>query len=111
MGDPGKVKALYGQSVEYSLGTIFSFVAAHPDPNLVMIVLGDHQPSAQVSGAGSGRDVPVSILAHDPPVMDRISAWGWKAGMEPGHDAPLWPMSGFRDRFLAAFSPDVKILP
>lgn len=110
-GDPGRVKALYGQSVEYSLGTIFSFVAAHPDPNLVMIVLGDHQPSAQVSGAGPGRDVPVSILAHDPAVMDRISAWGWTAGMEPGHDAPLWPMSGFRDRFLAAFSPDVKILP
>ncbi len=103
--DPEKVRALYGQSIEYSLTTVFSFVAAHPNPNLVMVVVGDHQPSTQVSGAGASHDVPVSIIAHDPEVMNRISGWGWQEGMDPGHDAQLWPMSAFRDRFLAAFSP------
>lgn len=107
--NPARVKSLYGQSIEYSLGSIFSFVAAHPDPNLVMVVLGDHQPNAQVSGTAAGHDVPVSIIARDPSVLKHISAWDWQEGMLPSPTAPTWPMSVFRDRFLAAFSPGVKL--
>lgn len=107
--NPARVKSLYGQSIEYSLGSIFSFVAAHPDPNLVMVVLGDHQPNAQVSGTAAGHDVPVSIIARDPSVLKRISAWDWQEGMLPSPTAPTWPMSVFRDRFLAAFSPGVEL--
>ena len=28
---------------------------------------------------------------------------GWQAGMLPSPQAPVWPMSAFRDRFLTAF--------
>jgi len=102
--DPDTVRALYGRSIEYTLSSIFSYVTAYPDPNLVLIVLGDHQPWKQVSGNHPGHDVPVSIIAHDPAVLARISSWGWQDGMLPGPEAPVWPMSGFRDRFLTAFS-------
>ncbi|MGH8228411.1 MAG: CDP-alcohol phosphatidyltransferase family protein, partial [Steroidobacteraceae bacterium] len=102
--DPDTVRALYGQSIEYTLSAIFSYVTTFPDPNLVLIVLGDHQPWMQVSGNHPGHDVPVSIIAHDPAVLARISSWGWQDGMLPSPDAPVWPMSAFRDRFLAAFS-------
>jgi hypothetical protein len=36
-------------------------------------------------------------------VLARIGDWGWTAGLQPASDAPVMPMDGFRDRFLAAF--------
>ena len=67
-------------------------------------MLGDHQPSTIVSGFGGNREVPVTVIARDPRVVDRISGWGWQTGLRPGEQAPLWPMAAFRDRFLTAFS-------
>ncbi|MDO5753522.1 CDP-alcohol phosphatidyltransferase family protein [Arthrobacter sp.] len=110
-GDPARIKELYGQSIQYSLNTLFSFITAHADPNLVLIVLGDHQPHAEVSGDGAGHDVPISIIAADPSVLDQISSWGWQEGMLPNEGAPVWPMSAFRDRFLAAYSAGVTPEP
>ena len=101
--DPDQVKTAYGQSIEYSLRSLISFVQTYPDPDLVFIVLGDHQPHTYVSGEGASHDVPITVIAHDPAVMDRISGWGWQAGMRPGPDAPVWPMDAFRDRFLTAY--------
>ncbi|MDX6317544.1 MAG: hypothetical protein QOD35_944 [Nocardioidaceae bacterium] len=98
-----RVRAAYGHSVEYSLRSLMSFVRTYPDKNLVLIVLGDHQPSTMVTGQGQSHDVPVSVIAHDPAVMRSISGWRWQSGMLPGADAPVWPMSSFRDRFLTAF--------
>ena len=48
---------------------------------------------------------PITIISHDPAVLDRISSWGWEAGMRPSPDAPVWPMDAFRDRFLEAYGP------
>ena len=103
--DPHRVQQLYGQSVQYSLNSMFSFLTTFDDPNLVLIVLGDHQPASIVSGQGASHDVPVSIIAKDPAVLDRISSWAWQPGMLPGPDAPVWRMDAFRDRFLDAFGP------
>ncbi|MFC4783373.1 CDP-alcohol phosphatidyltransferase family protein [Nocardioides sp. MAHUQ-72] len=103
--DPEAVRAAYGRSIEYSLGTLVSWVRAHPDPDLVLVVLGDHQPHSYVTGPDPGHDVPVSVVAHDPAVLERISGWGWQDGLRPHPDAPVWPMDGFRDRFLEAYGP------
>jgi hypothetical protein len=102
--DPDQVRALYGKSVEYTMGTLVSWLATQPDPDLVLVVLGDHQPHSYVSGAHPGHDVPVTVIAHDPGVVDRISSWGWQDGLRPDPEAPVWRMDTFRDRFLAAFS-------
>ena len=95
----------YGISIQYSLRALFSFVAHYGRKNLVMIVLGDHQPGHIVSRFGVNHDVPVSIIAHDPAVLQRIAGWRWVSGMRPSPGAPVWPMSSFRDRFLTAFGP------
>jgi hypothetical protein len=47
--------------------------------------------------------VPISVVAHDPDVLNRIAGWGWEDGMRPSPQAPVLPMSAFRDRFLTAF--------
>jgi phosphatidylglycerophosphate synthase len=93
----------YAASIRYTLRTLFSFVEHYGNENLVLIVLGDHQPSRVVSGSRPGHDVPISIIAHDPAVVSRIAGWGWVNGMRPTPTASLWPMSAFRNRFLSAF--------
>jgi phosphatidylglycerophosphate synthase len=102
-GDAKRARAAYGHSIEYSLRTLFSFVQRYGDDNLVLVVLGDHQPATLVTGQGASRDVPISVIAHDPKVMHQIAGWGWQDGMAPSPQAPVWPMASFRDRFLTAF--------
>ena len=83
--------------------TIVSFVRRYGGDELVVVLLGDHQPATLVTGEGAGHDVPISVIAHDPKVMDQIAGWGWPDGLRPSPQAPVWPMNAFRDRFLTAF--------
>jgi hypothetical protein len=101
--DQSRVQAAYGHSIVYALNALTSFVQRYGHKNLVLIVLGDHQPWHVVSGPHPNHDVPVSIIAHDPSVLKRIGGWGWGPGLKPTPNAPVWPMSAFRDRFLGAF--------
>ena len=102
--DAQRVQKAYGKSVEYTLGAMFSFLHTYDQPNLVLVVVGDHQPARIVSGEDAGRDVPITIIAKDPSVFDDIAAWKWDDGVHPSPDAPVWRMDDFRDRFLEAFS-------
>ncbi|GAA4691863.1 CDP-alcohol phosphatidyltransferase family protein [Nocardioides conyzicola] len=98
------VPTLYGRSIEYTMSTLVSWLESQPDPDLVLLVLGDHQPHSYVTGPHPGHDVPVSVIARDPEVLHRIAHWGWQRGLHPRPDAPVWPMDAVRDRFLEAFS-------
>ena len=100
---PPRVQAAYGRSIVYSLNTLISFVKHLDDKKLVMVMVGDHQPLPIVSGHDSNHDVPISIIAHDPKVLKQIESWGWGSGLQPKSNAPVWPMSAFRNRFLGAF--------
>ena len=109
--DPSHVQTAYGQSIEYSLNALISFVETYHDKDLVLVVLGDHQPATIVSGQGASHDVPITIISHDPAVMDRISPWGWQDGMRPSPNATVWPMDAFLDRFLNAYGPHPPTTP
>ncbi|MFE1292032.1 sulfatase-like hydrolase/transferase [Streptomyces sp. NPDC058751] len=98
-----KSKVEYGKAISYSVTSLIDHLVKHGNENTVLVFLGDHQPMARVSGAHASRDVPVSIVAKDPAVLDKIADWGWTDGLRPGHDAPVWKMSSFRDRFLTAY--------
>ena len=100
-----QVKDAYARSLEYSLNALISFVQHYGKKNLVLVVVGDEQPLPIVSGKATSHDVPISIIAHDPSVMRRISAWGWQPGLLPSAKAPVWRMSAFRDHFLTAYGP------
>jgi hypothetical protein len=104
----GRVRADYRAAIEYSLSSLISYVEAYGDDNLVVIFLGDHQPSPIVTGYGVSRDVPITIVARDRAVMSRISTWAWQAGLKPNSGAPAWRMDAFRDRFLTAFGPKAQ---
>jgi hypothetical protein len=100
---PAGVRTAYRESIVYSLNTLISYVEKYGDKNLVLVFLGDHQPAPIITGAGDSRDVPITIVARDPAVLNRISGWGWQDGLRPGAQAPVWRMDAFRNRFLTAF--------
>ncbi len=103
IADTTRSRAAYGRSVQYSVTALTEWLERYGTKDTVLVFLGDHQPIARVSGNHASRDVPVSIVAKDPKVLDRIADWHWTDGLRPAHDAPVWRMSSFRDRFLTAY--------
>lgn len=102
---PETAQRNYAASVRYTWRTLVSFLTTHPDPDRVLVIVGDHQPHSFVSGRAPGRDVPVTVLAQDPAAIARIDDWGWQPGILPSPTAPVWRMDTVRDRFLAAYGP------
>jgi phosphatidylglycerophosphate synthase len=102
---PRRARAAYAQSIKYTLNALISFLARSDDKKLVVIALGDHQPSPVVSGYLATHNVPVMIFARDRKIIDRMSGWGWQSGLLPDPSAPVWRMDTFRNRFLKTFGP------
>jgi len=99
-----RIREQYRKSIEYALANIVSYVIKYGDDNLVLLVLGDHQPAPFVTGESGNHDVPVHLISRDPKVMNAINDWQWSDGMLPAEEAPAWGMDKLRDRFIAAFS-------
>jgi hypothetical protein len=104
--DNARIKTEYARSVAYSIDSLLSYLEKYADDDTVLVFLGDHQPAPVVVGPDATRDVPVTIVAKDPKVLDRIAPWGWTDGLKPDPAAPNWRMDTFRDRFLAAYGPE-----
>jgi hypothetical protein len=99
-------RAGYGRSIAYSLEAVVSWLENWPDErhrDLVVVLLGDHQPHTYVTGGDPDRSVPISLIARDRDVLDRIDDWGWDDGLRPEPSSPVSRMDTFRDRFVAAF--------
>jgi hypothetical protein len=105
--DGDLARRAYQEATVYSLTTLIDYVQRYGDDRTVLVFLGDHQPQTLVTGEGASHDVPITIVARDPAVLDRIASWHWDEGLRPGPQAPVWPMEAFRDRFLTAFGPGV----
>ncbi|GAB7108255.1 hypothetical protein JCM4814A_65690 [Streptomyces phaeofaciens JCM 4814] len=103
IADSTKSKEEYGKSVQYSVTALTEWLERYGSEDTVLVFLGDHQPISRVSGQNASRDVPISIVAKDPKVLDKIAGWNWTDGLKPAHNAPVWKMSSFRDRFLTAY--------
>ncbi|OQR61388.1 CDP-alcohol phosphatidyltransferase [Streptomyces maremycinicus] len=103
IADSDRSKKEYGRSIQYSVTALTQWMERYGTDDTVLVFLGDHQPISRVSGNHASRDVPVSIVAKDPKVLDKIAAWNWTDGLKPAHDAPVWKMSSFRDKFLTAY--------
>ena len=102
--DANTVRQFYGQSIQYSMTALTSWVTQLNDPNLVLILMGDHQPHSTVSGNAPNNEVPISIITRAPSVLKQMSSWHWQNGLLPTSSAPLEPMDAFRNQFLNTFS-------
>jgi hypothetical protein len=100
---PPDVRGKFLGTIRYTLSTVISYIEHYVDENTLFVFLGDHQPAPAVSGPNAAHNVPVTIVAKDPTLLDRVASWGWQDGLHPGAHAPLWSMGQFRDKFMAAF--------
>ena len=101
------LKNQYRDSVVYVINTLVSYMLEYGDKDLVLMVLGDHQPMPLIAEGSSVADVLVHIISSDPEVMAAVSGWQWTPGMLPATDAPIWRMDSVRERLLTTFSPDL----
>lgn len=92
----------YLNAVTYAYASIGGYVRQHANRDLIMIVLGDHQPAAAVSGEAATWEVPVHVIASRPEVLDTLRARGFVDGLTP--DRPrVGPMHGLLPILLDAF--------
>lgn len=104
--DPDRVQAQYAASIDYTLRSLSAFVAAHGRKDMLILVLGDHQPPPVVSGDTPSHDVPVHVLAGNPALLDALEDWNWTPGLRPDAHSPVWRMDALRARLLEAFTPE-----
>ncbi|MFJ7297199.1 sulfatase [Streptomyces collinus] len=103
--DPEKVRTEYRRAIEYSIRSLTEWVERYGDEDTVLVFLGDHQPVPTVTAGDTGKDVPITIVAKDKKVLDRVAGWNWTDGLRPAANAPRWGMDKFRDRFMTAYGP------
>jgi len=92
----------YVEAIAYDLATIGGYLERHTGEDFVMIVLGDHQPAAVVSGEGAPWDVPVHVIANREAVLDRFRMDGFRDGITPARPT-LGPMHALLPVMLDAF--------
>ncbi|GLY92975.1 sulfatase [Actinoplanes sp. NBRC 103695] len=102
--DEKRVKAEYLRSVQYSVDSLVSYVEKYGDDDLVLVFLGDHQPSPIITGQNASRDVPISIVTKDEAVLAKTGPWQWAPGLKPLPSTPASRMDQFRDLFLGTYS-------
>jgi hypothetical protein len=73
----------YVDAMTYTYATLTGYLRANADRDFVMILLGDHQPPALVSGEGAPWDVPVHVITSRRAVLDRLQVYGFREGLTP----------------------------
>jgi hypothetical protein len=105
-GEPDWLDMLpsYLRTVDYTYRWLGGWLRQPQSREAVYVLLGDHQPTANVSGEGAAWDVPVHVVARDAALLARFEAQGFVAGLEP-HRTPLGGMHDLTAMLLEAFAP------
>jgi phosphatidylglycerophosphate synthase len=96
------MRPAYAATLAYTFEYVAGFLRANANQNLVWIMVGDHQPAANVAGEGARWDVPVHVLTSDAEIIAFLLERGFTAGLTPA-PAPLGPMRGLPVVLLDAF--------
>lgn len=97
------LKPAYADTLVYSFDYLAGFLRARADADFVLVLLGDHQPVASVSGEGARAEVPVHVISNRDDIVDALIDAGFAPGMTPGEDI-LGRMHRLLPALLGAFS-------
>jgi hypothetical protein len=73
----------YTHALDYIHATLAGYLRLHGGRDLVMILVGDHQPPAAVSGEDASWDVPMHVIASRRELLDRLLQHGFRKGLAP----------------------------
>ncbi len=91
----------YAATIAYTFNYLSGYLRDRADLDLVLVVLGDHQPPSSVSGEGVRWDVPVHVIATRQDLLDSLASAGFVAGVEPAPVA-IGPMHELTSLLLGA---------
>jgi hypothetical protein len=81
--DLTNLSADYAHAMSYEFTTFAGYLRQRGRDALVMILIGDHQPPAAVSGSNAPWTVPVHVVAGDRDLLGRLEAFGFRPGLTP----------------------------
>jgi hypothetical protein len=83
----------YVRMVEYTYRWLGGFLRQAEPRETLFVLVGDHQPTANISGEGARWDVPVHIVSRDPALLKGFVDQGFRPGLDP----PRQPLGGLHD--------------
>jgi hypothetical protein len=72
----------YTDSLIYTLQTLAGYLRIRSDDS-ILVVVGDHQPPAMVSGPNAPWDVPVHVISSNPALIQALRGCGFVSGITP----------------------------
>ncbi len=101
--DLTNLSADYLHAMSYEFTTFAGYLRERAAGELTMILVGDHQPPAAVSGRDAPWTVPVHIVTPQRHVSDRLLAQGFRPGVTPARPS-LGEMHELVPILLSAFA-------
>ncbi|HWZ88366.1 MAG TPA: sulfatase-like hydrolase/transferase, partial [Polyangiaceae bacterium] len=100
----------YIDSIKYDFEVLKRYLRDYVKDDSLVIILGDHQPVADVNGHSPSYGVPVHVLSRAPALLQPFIARGYSAGLRPHRVGPRPGLDSFLPDFLADFSsaPELK---
>jgi hypothetical protein len=80
--DLTNLRPSYARAMAYEYRSLSGYLREQAD-DLVMVVIGDHQPPAAVSGKDASWHVPVHVIGSRQPLFQRLRERGFRPGVEP----------------------------
>jgi hypothetical protein len=95
----------YAESFAYTFTYLAGYVRERMPADAVLILLGDHQPAASVTGEGARWDVPVHVVTRNDAIADSLLAAGFVEGETlPAHERAARKMHELTPILLNAFN-------
>ena len=91
----------YTRAIAYEYASLAGYLREQAD-DAVVIVIGDHQPPAAVSGKGAPWRVPVHVIGRRRHMLDALIEHGFRPGLEPRRPS-IGAMHELAPRLLEAF--------
>ncbi|MCU0956552.1 MAG: sulfatase-like hydrolase/transferase [Hydrogenophaga sp.] len=77
------MRSHYIEAVNYVYRWLSGRLARPDARETIYVLVGDHQPTANIIGEGAPWDVPVHIISHDPALLETFKAQGFSDGLWP----------------------------
>jgi hypothetical protein len=94
----------YAHSIAYDLDVLRRYIGARIRDETLIIIVGDHQPAAQVTLDSPDRGVPIHVISRDRATVEVFLTRGYTPGMRPDAGRPRAAMREFLPDFLRDFS-------
>ena len=94
----------YLRSIDYEFKVLGEYISRYLSEDSLVIIMGDHQPNAQITGENASWLVPVHILSRNHSLLEPFRKQGYKEGMIPQNPPVYRRMDTFMSDFLSAYS-------